>query len=98
METVDIENEAKVLFLEQQAHVLKAQAQQQQIVGQLLQIALRALGTQVLVLLSLLLDAGMFGWAMVAGTWPRIASAVLFSVATWCLVKITPHKGDAHAS
>lgn len=92
-----VDEEAQQLYLQQQALKLKAQAEQQALVSNLLKIGLEALGTRLLVLLSLLLDAGMFGWAMAASTWPRIAAAVLFAIATWCLVKITPKHGDAHA-
>jgi hypothetical protein len=95
---MSVELEAQTLFLQQQADKLKAQAEQQALMAQILRVGLEALGTRLLVLLSLLLDAGMFGWAMAAGTWPSIAAAVLFAVATWCLVKLTPHRGESHAS
>jgi hypothetical protein len=97
METMNLENEAKAIFVEQQSQKLQAVAIQQQLVSQIIQVGLKALSTQILIFLSLLLDAGMFGWAMTAGTWPHIAAAVLFAIATWCLVKITPHKEGSHA-
>lgn len=52
----------------------------------ILQIGLRLLSIRLLTLVSLLLNAGMFGWAMWAGDYPRLAIAGVFAVATWTLV------------
>ena len=61
-----------------------------QFMAQIINIGLKALSVQALTFMALILDAVMFGWAMVDGSWQRIAAAVLFSAATWCLVKLSP--------
>lgn len=68
-----------------------------QLMAQIVNIGLRALSVQALTFMALILDATMFGWAMVDGSWQRIAAAVLFSIATWCLVKLGPtNRGANH--
>jgi hypothetical protein len=49
-------------------------------------IALRVLNLRVLTLVALILDAVMFGWAMYAGGYDRLAVAGVFAVATGVLV------------
>lgn len=73
-----------------------AAQQRLHLMASLVNIGLRALGTQALTFFALILDAVMFGWAMIDGTWQRIAAAVLFAIATWCLVKLSPlaKRGD----
>lgn len=56
--------------------------------AQALSIALRVVSLRVLIILGLALDAVMFGWAMWAGTYERLAIAGTFAVATWTLVHL----------
>ena len=49
-------------------------------------IALRILSLRVLIILGLILDAVMFGWAMWVGGYDRLAIAAAFAAATWTLV------------
>jgi hypothetical protein len=51
-------------------------------------IALRVLNMRVLIILALVLDGVMFGWAMWAGGYDRLAIAGAFAVASWCLVHL----------
>lgn len=51
-----------------------------------LHVGLRVLSMRFLTLIGLLLDAGMFGWAMWAGGYDRLAVAGAFAVATWTLI------------
>lgn len=51
-----------------------------------LHIGLRVLTARLLTLVGLLLNAGMFGWAMWAGGYDRLAVAGAFAVATWTLI------------
>jgi hypothetical protein len=52
----------------------------------MLQVGLRILNLRILTLVTLVLNAVMFGWAMWAGGYDRLAVAAVFAVATWCLV------------
>ena len=51
-----------------------------------LQVGLRVLSTRLLTLVGLILDAVMFGWAMMVGGYDRLAIAGVFAAATWTLV------------
>lgn len=51
-------------------------------------IALRVVSLRLLIIIGLALDAGMFGWAMWAGGYDRLAIAGTFAVATWTLVHL----------
>lgn len=53
-----------------------------------LQVGLRILNQRLLTLTGLLLDAVMFGWAMFAGGYDRLAVAGVFALATWTLVHL----------
>lgn len=53
-----------------------------------LNIALRILSLRALIILGLVLDAAMFGWAMWAGGYDRLAIAGTFAVAAWTLVHL----------
>jgi hypothetical protein len=52
----------------------------------MLHIALRVVNQRVLTLIALLLNAGMFAWAMWAGDYPRLAIAATFAAGTWVLI------------
>lgn len=54
----------------------------------MLAIGLRVISLRALIILGLLLDAVMFGWAMWAGGYDRLAIAAAFAVATWTLVHL----------
>jgi hypothetical protein len=54
----------------------------------ILNIGLRVLSVRLLTLVGLLLNAGMFGWAMWAGGYDRLAIAGAFAIATWTLVHL----------
>ena len=51
-----------------------------------LNIGIRVLSMRLLKLVGLLWDAGMFGWAMYAGGYDRLAVAGAFEAATWTLI------------
>lgn len=56
----------------------------------LVSIALRLVSQRLVTVLVLLLNTGIFGWAMFTESWPRIAAAAIFAVASWCLVYLRP--------
>lgn len=62
--------------------------QEQHDMARVLSLALRALSQRLLTLLAMLLGTGMFGWAMLQCTWPRVAAAVLASAALWCYIRL----------
>jgi hypothetical protein len=70
-----------------------SQATRLEITGQLVGIALRVLSTRTLVLISLLLNTGVFVWAMSCATWLHLAGAATFAVTSWCTVNLQPPKG-----
>jgi hypothetical protein len=49
-------------------------------------LGIRVLSARMLVILALILDAGLFAWAMWAGGWDRLAIACAFAVAGWFTV------------
>ena len=57
-----------------------------------LRLALAVLSQRLLTLAALFLMAGMFGWAMYAGGWDRLAISAAFGVGAWCLVKLKPRE------
>ncbi len=59
-------------------------------------IALRVLSHRALTIVTLLLNAGVVGWAMYAESWQRLAGAALFAVTSWCTVNLKPPKGPDH--
>ena len=54
--------------------------------AQIVMIGIRVLSVRALVLISLLLDTGIFAWAINEGSWIRLAGATIFAVASWCTV------------
>lgn len=51
-----------------------------------LHIGLRILSLRLLTLTGLMLDAGLFGWAMWAGGYDRLAIAATFAILTGALI------------
>jgi len=54
----------------------------------LVEIGLRVISMRVLTILALIGNGVMFGWAMWAGGYDRLAIAGVFAVASWCLVHL----------
>lgn len=54
----------------------------------LINVALRVISVRVLIILALLLNAGLFSWAMYVGGWDRLAIAATFAVVTWATVHL----------
>lgn len=54
----------------------------------IVEIGLRVLNLRLLVLLALIGDGVMFGWAMWGGGYDRLIAAGAFAVASWCLVHL----------
>lgn len=77
---------------------VKRQAVQVAQAAMTIRVMMGALGQRLLLLLAMVLDAGLFSWAMVSGTWERIVAAVLFAIAMWFLIKVTPRPptGEHH--
>jgi hypothetical protein len=51
-------------------------------------LGLRMLSMRALVILALLLDCGLFSWAMYSGGWDRLAIAAGFGIVAWCTVHL----------
>jgi hypothetical protein len=66
--------------------------QRQQRMALALRLGIEVLSTRLMTLLALLLSFGMFGYAMYAGGWERLASAFAFAVCSWCLINVRPEK------
>lgn len=56
----------------------------------LLTMALKALSLRLLTLVALLLNTGVFVWAMSADSWVRMAGAFGFAVTSWCVIYLRP--------
>jgi hypothetical protein len=56
--------------------------------AEMVNIALRILNLRLLMLLALIGDGVLFGWAMFVGGYDRLAIAGAFAVASWCLVHL----------
>lgn len=61
----------------------------------LMTLALRVLSTRFVTIVTLLLNTGVVGWAMYSANWVSLAGATVFAVTSWCLVNLTPSKGDS---
>ena len=51
-------------------------------------VALRILNQRVLAILALMLDAGLFGWAMTSGGWDRFTIAATFALMAWATINV----------
>jgi hypothetical protein len=56
----------------------------------LLNIAIKVLSAEVVTFFALSLDAGVFVWAIQTESTIRLVGAVLFTVASWCLIHLRP--------
>lgn len=54
----------------------------------IIRVGLDALGARMLTTLALVGDFVLFAWFFFAGGWERLAAAVLFAIATWCLLNL----------
>ena len=61
---------------------------EEQRLADMVAIALRILSLRVLIIIGLVLDAGLFSWAMYVGGYDRLAIAGAFAIATWTLVHL----------
>jgi len=59
-----------------------------------LAVAVRVLNQRLLTLLALILDAGMFSWAMGAGGWDRLAIAAVFALAAGLTIHLRGVSGQ----
>ena len=61
----------------------------------ILNIALRILSMRILIILTLVLNTGVFIWAL-SQDFPynhaRLAGATIFAIANWCMVKLNPQE------
>jgi protein-S-isoprenylcysteine O-methyltransferase Ste14 len=56
-------------------------------------IGLRALSARMLATITLIADLFLFAWAVYNGSWISLAAAVLFAVATYCVLYVRfPHE------
>jgi hypothetical protein len=62
--------------------------------AQIVMIGIQVLSVRALVLISLLLNTGVFAWAIWEGTWIRLVGAAAFAVTSWCTVNLKPPKGN----
>lgn len=56
----------------------------------LVTLALRTLSNRLLTLVALLLNTGVFVWAMSTDSWPRMAGAFGFALTSWCVIYLRP--------
>jgi len=70
------------------------QAQRLRMTATVVATGLQLLSQRALTVLALLLDAGIFGWAMQTESWVRLAGAAAFGVASWCVIHLRP-KGES---
>jgi hypothetical protein len=61
-------------------------------------LGLQVISTRSLTILTLLLDAGIFAWAMSADSWIRLTGATIFTFASWCIVNLRPPKEQQNES
>ncbi len=63
----------------------------------ILSIALNLLSMRILIILSLLLNTGVFVWALSQDSpsnHARLAGATIFAIANWCMVKLNPKEAN----
>lgn len=56
----------------------------------MIRIALEALSQRLIVLIALIMNCGVFVYAIYWDTWHHLAGAVGFGIVSWCLVMIRP--------
>jgi hypothetical protein len=56
----------------------------------LIAIGIEALSLRMLTTLVLVADSALFAWALFNGGWQALATAVLFAIATWCVLHLRP--------
>lgn len=63
---------------------------------QIIKVALSILNERLLALVALVLNTGVFVWAMSAESWVRIVGAFGFAVASWCIINFKPSQGASN--
>jgi hypothetical protein len=82
-------NHAETEQIERQAH-------RREVIAALAMTAIEVLNERLLTLLVLLLDGGIFAWAISTESIIRLVGAVLFAGAAQLLVHWRPKKGEPH--
>lgn len=59
-----------------------------QMTQKIIAIGLRALSERMLATITLAADLVLFAWAVSTGVWLSLAAAVLFAVATYCVLYV----------
>ena len=57
-------------------------------------IGLEALSLRLLMVLALLVNAGIFAWALYEPRWERLVAAIAFAVFSYFLVHVKPKAGE----
>jgi hypothetical protein len=74
---------------------IEEQQQRLSLMSAIVTLSLRVLAERIILLLVLLLDAGIFAWAMRTESVTRLAGAVLFAVAAHCLIHWRPRAQES---
>lgn len=61
-----------------------------EMVQRIIDVGIKALSLRMLTTLVLLADCVLFSWAVGVGTWQALIAAVLFAIATWCVLFLKP--------
>ena len=70
-----------------------ATSRRAELIATLIDLGLKVISSRLIMIFTLLLDTGIFAWAMFADSWMRLASATIFAIASWCIVYLRP-KGE----
>lgn len=60
------------------------------LVQQIISVGLKALSGRILTTIALMGDVVFFVWVMAVPTWERLLGAVLFAIASYCVVNVKP--------
>jgi hypothetical protein len=74
--------------LEQLELKLKERANELGMAQQIISVAYKALSGRMLTAFALVADCVLFGWALAVSGWQALAAAVLFAIASWCVLHL----------
>lgn len=60
----------------------------------IIRIGIEALSVRMLTAFALFADCVLFVWAIANGGWQALAAAVLFSIASWCVLHLKIRNGE----
>lgn len=84
--------------LEQLELQLKERGDALDMAQQIVAVGIKALSGRMLTAFALVADCVLFGWALANGGWQALSAAVLFAIASWCVLHLKLPTGKEEAN